>query len=266
MSGPSDNGDGDDDAPDDPRVRDLLSGRASSDAIDPETAAKLASWFDLPSFAQVEELEAKAQAAAELANPNENPVAQRRRAAMANVDPGLLAHVTRHDDAARALRREPLPSRWEGRVLLFDEQRVPPAIDLDDLREVHIPPQLRKDLKTCTPQASLRDLHRPDKQFFVTLKSPFEDQDEEPVAGNPMEPVRAALRSSHRVGVIDTAGIAGTAQWIALQRTLAQPWAESKRERARKREVELLAKLEAEAAAGKAAAQGHVVREPEEAP
>lgn len=273
MSGPNsddnDNGndrDGNGDSPEEPRVRDFLAGRASSDAIDPETAAKLASWFDLPSFAQAEEDAARAQAAAEVADPTHNPVAQRRRAAMANVDPRMLAFVDWHEAAAIALHRKPPPSRWERRMLLFDERQMANIPDPDNLPEVEVPMALKKDLKICTPQASLRDLHRPDKQFYANLKSPFEDEDgNEPPPLDPMEPVRAALRSSHRVGTIDTATVAGTASFIELQRILALPWAEAKRERARKREAELLAKLEAEEL-GKAGASGPVVRAPEEAP
>jgi hypothetical protein len=191
-------------------------------------------------------------------------VQERRREVLAQIDPALLAHVTRHAGVAEQLRaEEPAPRAWEGRVTAFDPTQVPAEITEDDWREVYIPNELRKDLKTCTPQAFLRDLHRPEKEFWVRMQPPWDDFDPEQAQAemDVMAPVREALRRDYRVGTTQPPAIRTMSEaWSDRLATMAKPWAESKRERARKREAELNEQLGW--SAGKAGEPGAVSEKP----
>jgi hypothetical protein len=236
---------GDDDAKkaggDEPRVRDLLARGETPAVQDPALVAQLAAWFGLPSF---EQLEDQAAAAAPPHEPSAvEKVQERRREVLAQIDPALLAHVTRHSGVAEQLRpAEPAPRPWEGRVTAFDPSQVPPELTEDDWREVEIPNELRKDLKIATPQAFLRDLHRPEKEFYVRMQSPWDDfdPDEAQAEMDVMAPVRDALRRDYRVGTTQPPATRTMSEaWSDRLATMAKPWADSKRERARKREAEL---------------------------
>lgn len=233
------------DDPDEPRVKDL----------DPATLAQLASWFDLPSF---DSLEGEAAPAAE---PSEAQKIQARRAeVLAQIDPGFLDHLERHRRETEALRKVRPPARpWdEGhRVTVFDDAALPPAFDPNDAPEVEIPGALRKDLKTCTPQAFLRDLYRPEKEFWVQMRSPWDDDEGEPAPRDPMAPIRETLAARYRLAPVTPAAVSIAASIADLKGLLARPWQEGKRAPARAREEELLRKL-----AGGVA----VSRKPEEAP
>jgi len=228
-----------------PRVRDLIARGESPAVTDPQTIAQLAAWFGLPSFADVEEDQARA--AAEAAEPSRvEQIQQRRKEALAQIDPALLAHVTRHATRAERMARIETPPRpWDGdaRLTTFDPSQVPPELTEDDWREVEIPNELSKDLKTSTPQAFLRDLHRPEKDFYVRLQPPWDDGDgsEGQRAEDPMAPIRETLRRDYREGTTVPAATSSLVEsWSDLRARLALPWAEGKRERARAREAELL--------------------------
>jgi hypothetical protein len=231
---------------DEPRVRDLLARPPEDAAVsDPATFARLAAWFDLPSVAAL--IDETAPAPAE---PPRNAERARKRAeALAHVDPAMVARLEAHTARADRLRRPTPPRRpWIDGVapLLLDERQVPEIPDFDeDAPEVAIPPQLRRDLKTCTPQAFLRDLHRPDKDFYVRFEVPWDDwEGGEPEVIDPMQPVRDTLRTDYRAGTTVAPAVRTMTESAAdLRGLLARPWAESKRERARRREAELLEKL-----------------------
>jgi len=224
---------------DEPLAKDVAT--APDTRMDPATMMQLAKWFDLPSFAQVEEQEEAVRAAAETKSGTQK-VLETRASAMANIEPWFLAALDGRRAAGAALRQIPTrDTRWDRRMLAFDESRIPPAYQPDDYPETHVPPALIKDLKDCTPQAFLRDLHRPDKDFYIRLEPAFEDAGE-PEAPDPMGPIRETIRTDYRVGVVAPA-VTTMASGIADLRTiLARPWADSKRDRARKREAELLGK------------------------
>ncbi|MCA9674934.1 MAG: hypothetical protein H6708_34705 [Kofleriaceae bacterium] len=261
------------DPPDDtePKVRDLLrrDDAAQPDAIDPLTMARLADWFEVPSFAQLAEQGLAAMAPPPDAERPEASAASeiqaRRREALRHVDPAMVARLTRHEDLADAVRPAPPPtSAAERPILCFDETRVPPALDLDDLPEVQRSVELERDLEACTPQAFLRDLHRPEKDFYIHYESPFEiDPDDVTWLADPVADIRRTIRTDYRSRGVAPAGSTMSSDLAALQQLLARPWSEGKRERARQREAELLA-AEA-AAAGKDAAADAVPRGPEEA-
>lgn len=239
------------DDPDEPRVKDM----------DPATIAQLASWFDRPSYEALEEQ----QAAKPPAEPTDaEKIQARRREVLAHVDPALLAHVEQHRSDAESFRKVHPPDRpWhEGhRITLFDDAAVPPPFDPYDVREVDIPASLTRDLKTCTPQAFLRDLYRPEKEFWVQLRSPWEDDDQEPVPADPMAPIRALIAQDYRPPTVPRAAVSIAASIADLKGLLARPWQEAKRGPARAREAELLGQGQ-----GKVAAGGSVPGVPEGAP
>lgn len=136
--------------------------------LDAGTRAQLERWFGLPSFEQLAD-EGKTPAA-----PEEDPeiveARQRRDAAIAAVDPVLV----------EAHRKRIEPARPISRFEVVIDVRVDPDLALLDLtmgarpladpREYELPAELRKDLKECTPQALLRDLHRAELAFEKKLE------------------------------------------------------------------------------------------------
>ena len=134
--------------------------------IDAATRAELDRWFGLPSFQQVEEK----------APPPEDPeivlVRERRQKAIEAVDPAMLAAHTRRttppDDLLQF--RAVIEPRIDPSVALFDHSMVDKQLTIAEPREVEIPEQLRDDLKDCTPQSILRDLHRPELDFDKTFE------------------------------------------------------------------------------------------------
>lgn len=136
-----------------PKVKDL---------IDAATRAELERWFGLPSFQEVEEARAEA--------PPEDPdivaVRERRQKAIEAVDPAMLeAHRRRTDPPDDLIRFKPaIDIRVDPEVALLDHAMID-RVAIAEPREVEISEELRDDLKDCTPQALLRDLHRPEQDF-----------------------------------------------------------------------------------------------------
>lgn len=153
---------------DERKVKDLIA--AGNAPLDPQTQAELEKWFGLPSAtALAEEGKIAGPADVEMAEMEE-----RRSKAIAAIDPALL-------DAIR-LRTEDIPNPIgtpkrtiepviDDSIALFDMGMVDKAMTIAEPRTVEIPDQLIDDLRDCTPQALLRDLHRPelfyDKVFEI---------------------------------------------------------------------------------------------------
>lgn len=135
--------------------------------IDDATRADLERWFGLPSFQQVAEEPPKA--------PPEDPdvvaVRERRQKAIAAVEPWMLeAHRRRTDPPDDLIKFKPsLELRIDPEVTLLDQSMIDRQATIAEPREVEIPEQLVDDLKDCTPQAILRDLHRPEMYFDKTF-------------------------------------------------------------------------------------------------
>lgn len=204
----------DDDIPDD---------RTAKQLIDEGTQADLERWFGLPSFDQL------AAAAKPEAEPDESPavkaVRERRAAAIAAVDPAM---VDRHH--ARIERAEALVTfRCE------IESRIDPSIARLDLRmierqvaeprEIVIHEQLIDDLKECTPQALLRDLHRPE----LTFTKEFELVD---MAASQRFDIVAAvaegMRTSWKLPPLGISPVREGQQLIAeLKADRARPWTDA---------------------------------------
>jgi hypothetical protein len=151
---------------DDRKAKDVLAGGGD---MDPETRANLERWFGLPSYEQVAEEAARAPGPAEDAELVARRAAQARAAAA--VDPRIEAKLLARTTAAeRMLRIPPLPpSVLEAELSVLDPVLLARA-DLAEPREVDLPVQLREAMSDPTPQALLRDLHRPELEFQLRLE------------------------------------------------------------------------------------------------
>jgi hypothetical protein len=144
---------------DDPKVKQLLN---------PATEADLARWFSLPSF---QELPEEAQPV-----PEDKDMAakvERRDRALAAVDPALLESLRMRNEVkpATLIRFEAkIDVHVDEQLPMFDERMVQRAASIAEPREVEISDELRDDLKECTPQALLRDLHRAEFDFDKTFE------------------------------------------------------------------------------------------------
>ena len=141
----------------DPKVKDF---------IDAATRAELERWFGLPSFAEV-----GAQAAPSPEDPEMVAVRERRDKAIAAVDPALLELLLeRFEDKGLIRFKESIALRVDDTVPLFDYAMLDRLSSIAEPREVESSEQLSDDLKDCTPQAILRDLHRPEIDFDKTFE------------------------------------------------------------------------------------------------
>jgi hypothetical protein len=145
----------DDPAAPEPTVRQLL---------DAKTQAELERWFGLPSF----------QALADQGQPpppEEDPelVAKReqRDRAIAAVDPALLeAHRRRVESCDSLIRFQAvIDVRIKLSMTRIDLAHIERKVEVAEPREIDIALEMRDDLSECTPQAILRDLHRPELLF-----------------------------------------------------------------------------------------------------
>jgi hypothetical protein len=140
----------------DPTVKEL---------IDSATRAELARWFGLPSY------EALAEQGVHPEPPAEDPeFAERRRrqdAALAAVDPALLeAHRRRTEGLSGTI--QPLPElvlHVDPSIVRIDTAMIEQRGTIAEPRDVERPADLEDALRERTPQALLRDLHRPELDF-----------------------------------------------------------------------------------------------------
>jgi hypothetical protein len=240
---------------DEPRVRDVL--RQMAPAADEATLSELMSWFELPSY------EAVAAAAGELpgaAASDAQAIRERRERAMAHVDPTLVDAILRRQPAPDRIHRLTAPTwrpwmRGEP-IVTFDDSQLPP--DLDEWPEWNLDHEIRDWLKTCTPQAFLRDLYRPETEFLIQMAPPWDEEYEPPSLEDSGE-ARALLARSYKVGIMVTPAYKGPRWWDDHVAMMKAPWGEAKRDKARQREAALLAEEEAR----KARAAGPVTRPPE---
>jgi hypothetical protein len=135
--------------------------------IEDKTRADLERWFGLPSFEQVAEQQQK------VAPPEDPQLAEHRKRAaeaLAAVDPALLeALLHRSLPAEELLRsRQIIELRIDPGMARFDQAMIDRQHLIAEPREVEIPQQLIDDLHESTPQALLRDLHRPEFTFSNT--------------------------------------------------------------------------------------------------
>ncbi|MDX2090811.1 MAG: hypothetical protein SFX73_23330 [Kofleriaceae bacterium] len=160
----------DDEAPpkSDPKVKDLL-GRPLKDVVDEITAKELERWFGLPSFEDVEETAAKAPAV----DPDLIAVRERRAQAIAAVDPALLASITARTNKPpeELLEFEAnLAVHVDASIARFDQGMLARMMTISEPRWFEQPPDIEEELRNNTPQALLRDLHRPELDFYKTFE------------------------------------------------------------------------------------------------
>ena len=132
--------------------------RVKDAVLDAATRAQLEQWFQLPSFTELEDK------GIEIADPDWQKARKKRAEALAAVDPAILEWHRRRNERDDLLQ-------FHERIALSVDAKLG-AIDFDLLdarvaepRERMLPPQLENDLQDCTPQALLRDLHRPEMFF-----------------------------------------------------------------------------------------------------
>ena len=151
MSDPNDN-----DKKVDPTVKQL---------IDSGTRADLERWFGLPSY------EALAEQGIHPEPPAGDPgIAERRKrqdAALAAVDPALVeAHRRRTDGMAEAIRPPAeVALHIDPDIVQLDTAMIAQRSAIGEPRDVVRPTDIEDAVRDCTPQALLRDLHRPELNF-----------------------------------------------------------------------------------------------------
>ena len=143
--------------------------RKVKELIDAATEADLRRWFELPSFEALAD-----QPPAPVVDEEMQAVIERRDRALAAVDPQFLdALRVRNEEKPQTLVRfeQKIDVRVAEEFGMLDEALIARKLSIADPREVELPDELRDDLKDCTPQALLRDLHRAefdfDKQFEI---------------------------------------------------------------------------------------------------
>jgi len=123
----------------------------------------LARWFGMPSAVDVVEgAQPKTQAAVD---EEMRQVIERREKVAASVDPELVRAIhERTDENPRELFTfKPELEVQQYDLGILDESLV--AKIAGDVRTYSLPEDLRDDMHDCTPQALLRDLHRPELEF-----------------------------------------------------------------------------------------------------
>lgn len=181
--------------------------------LDAATMRELAKWFELPSYD-----EAEPSPAEPAVDPEVAALLERRAQATAAVDPALVAAIAArtHRDPSELLHFDPtVELRVDPELALFDHGAVDRGFALAEPREVEIPDALRDDLKDCTPQALLRDLHRAelsfDKQFELVEYAPRVDGPGEVATAmatswrlrafeaRPLDEIEASIREARQV-------------------------------------------------------------------
>ncbi len=220
----------DDDEPDadakpDPTVKQLLDrdrDQPLDEVVDAATAAELQRWFGLPSFTQLEE----APLPGNPEDPGRIAVRARRDAAIANIDPKLMAAIeARFECAWGLLKFDPLrtESKVDVEMPLFKEQLAHRLHANAEPREVERPEDIEEELKDQTPQALLRDLHRAvsyfDKLFEVVDAAAEQSLDI-------VAEVRAAMAANWRLPSLgDPPSVAFGKLSAQLRAERGTPWA-----------------------------------------
>lgn len=141
--------------------------------IDAATRAELEKWFSLPSFQQLAEQDAAAAARPPTAAEEERAAYRvRLDAALEAVDPGLLEAHGRRIERLHAIKgfKAEIDTHIDPSIMRFDEAMVDNAYTIAEPRSYEMPSDRTDNLNECTPQALLRDLHRPELTFEKTFE------------------------------------------------------------------------------------------------
>lgn len=154
------------------QVADKVVQTVKQQLLDAQTQADLARWFSLPSFQELEDRGVKPKEAFD--DPEVVAIAARRAQIVAEIDPALVdgIHATYEQRAWELLKFTPnIDVHVRTDLVKFDAEaaaQIGNTFRLVDLREREIWDDLREDMRDVTPQALLRDLHRPE-MFFDKL-------------------------------------------------------------------------------------------------
>jgi hypothetical protein len=190
--------------------------------IDSGTRADLERWFGLPSYEALAERGIHPEPPAE-----ESSYAERRKrqdAALAAIDPALVeAHRLRTDRMADPLALPlEVALHLDPDIVQLDTAMIAQYSAIAEPRDVVRPSDLEDALSDCTPQALLRDLHRPELNFDKA----FEHTD-------PMEPYRIDVAANIDEAMTTSTRLAppqaslfseGYALLQALRAELKLPW------------------------------------------
>jgi hypothetical protein len=129
--------------------------------LDAKTVAELERWFGLPSFQELAERDEPPPP-----DPELEAKLEQRAKAIAAVDPALLeAHRVRTESGEDLIRFQAvIDVKIDPSMTRVDLERIEQRA-IAEPREVEVPFQISDDLAECTPQAILRDLHRPELYF-----------------------------------------------------------------------------------------------------
>ena len=147
--------------------------RKVKDLLDAATRAELERWFGLPSFEQLADRGLHPTPPEPPEDPEVAAVRKRRSEAIAAVDPALLeAHRLRVESPDELIKpRPPVTLHVDPSISRLDQAMVDRLGSIAEPRQIERPEEVTDDLREATPQALLRDLHRPeldfDKQFEV---------------------------------------------------------------------------------------------------
>jgi hypothetical protein len=143
-----------DDRREEPRVRDLVASD-DPDELDPALIARLAAWFGEP----VPDPEPPPD------DPERREMLAARERALAAVQPEMVESLVGRGEHYAALLEVPtLPSPVAAEITRFDLARWGLRLAFGE-REREIPEEVADALRERTPQALLRDLHRPVRHF-----------------------------------------------------------------------------------------------------
>lgn len=139
--------------------------RKVKDLLDPATVADLERWFTLPSYEQLADRGVRPEPPPE--DPETARLIKRRAAAIEAADPAFLAAVD-----ARLSSGDDLVEPWPEIATLdarpiakFDTAMAERRLVIATPREYERSPDVEENLAEATPQALLRDLHRPEDYF-----------------------------------------------------------------------------------------------------
>jgi hypothetical protein len=215
---------------DDPKVKQLLN---------PATEEDLARWFNLPSFTQLAEQQTQAPATGGGVDAELQAVIERRDQALANVDPHLLESLYFRNETrpASLLKfKAMIDIQVDQDFGNVDEDLVARKASIAEERSVEISEQVQDDLKECTPQALLRDLHRAELYFDKTYEivDIAAEQRLDIVAE-----VRAAMATSWKLPPLSASPlIESTALFAAVRAQRRRTWTEFLPELPNRRETE----------------------------
>lgn len=201
------------DGRDEPRAKDLLTRPREEleEAMDPATLAQLASWFDMPNLALVEEAAETAEVES-AADRELEALRKRKEAACAAADPLFVRHIERHERTRINVMPEfdldPIvDERIVNAAVRAQLERQSAEEPIAELRDYEQPRDIYSILiKHNAPQAILRDLYRPVSEYQARYESPFDELPELDATREVREALRERLtvewpESTFRLGV-----------------------------------------------------------------